>query len=188
MVCKSKYTLQYDSFYLVSQHLQLEMWANAQRDGHPAEYRWRPLFNAAKFGWRPLLKCRAVTLPRRETRWNCLGRPKLTKRSQPLVHRSSPYCGDICRTYCCLVSSFPIVDRCLSCEDIARKLVRWCVDGHKVNFARGKIPSGGKRSWKSIFSVGLPGQETAKHSAKFGWLPLCNVAAASKPKRETRWN
>jgi len=29
----------------------LEMWANAQPDGRPAEYRWRPLFNAAKFGW-----------------------------------------------------------------------------------------------------------------------------------------
>jgi len=26
------------------------MWANAQRDGCPAKYRWRPLFNAAKFG------------------------------------------------------------------------------------------------------------------------------------------
>jgi len=26
------------------------MWANAQPDGRPAEYRWRPLFNAAKFG------------------------------------------------------------------------------------------------------------------------------------------
>jgi len=26
------------------------MWANAQRDGRPAEYRWRRLFNAAKFG------------------------------------------------------------------------------------------------------------------------------------------
>jgi len=26
------------------------MWANAQRDGRPAEYRWRPMFNAAKFG------------------------------------------------------------------------------------------------------------------------------------------
>jgi len=26
------------------------MWANAQRDGRPAEYMWRPLFNAAKFG------------------------------------------------------------------------------------------------------------------------------------------
>ena len=34
---------------------ELEMWANAQTDGRPAEYRWRPLFNAAKFGWRPLL-------------------------------------------------------------------------------------------------------------------------------------
>jgi len=31
-------------------HYQLEMWANAQPDGRPAEYRWRPLFNAAKFG------------------------------------------------------------------------------------------------------------------------------------------
>jgi len=25
------------------------MWANAQRDGCPAEYRWRSLFNAAQF-------------------------------------------------------------------------------------------------------------------------------------------
>ena len=31
------------------------MWANAQHDDRPDEYRWRPLFNAAKFGWRPLL-------------------------------------------------------------------------------------------------------------------------------------
>ena len=26
---------------------KLEIWANAQRDGRPAEYRWRPLFNDA---------------------------------------------------------------------------------------------------------------------------------------------
>ena len=31
------------------------MWANAQRDGRPAKHKWHPLFNAAKFGWRPLL-------------------------------------------------------------------------------------------------------------------------------------
>ena len=30
--------------------LGTRMWAKAQRDGHPAEHRWRPLFNAAKFG------------------------------------------------------------------------------------------------------------------------------------------
>ena len=28
-------------------HERLEMWANAQPDGRPAEYRWRPLLNAA---------------------------------------------------------------------------------------------------------------------------------------------
>jgi len=49
------------------------MWANAQRDGRPAEFRWRTPFNAAKFGWRPLLECRAVTAQRRETRWNLQG-------------------------------------------------------------------------------------------------------------------
>ena len=37
-----------------------EMWANAQRDDRPAEYRWRPC-STPQFG------C-AVTLPRRETR------------------------------------------------------------------------------------------------------------------------
>jgi len=31
--------------------------------------------------------------------------------------------------YCCLKDFFPIVDMCLSCEDVARKVVRWCADG-----------------------------------------------------------
>ena len=55
---------------------KLEMWANGQRDGCPAKYRWRPLFNTAKFGWPPLLECCAVTLPKRESRWNLLGVPQ----------------------------------------------------------------------------------------------------------------
>ena len=46
---------------------QTRMWANAQRDGGPAEYRWRPLFNAAKFGWRRLYQNAVKSLPRRET-------------------------------------------------------------------------------------------------------------------------
>ena len=40
---------------LTAFNIKLEMWANAQRDGRPAEHRWRPLFNVAKCGWRPLL-------------------------------------------------------------------------------------------------------------------------------------
>ena len=102
------------------------MWANAQRDGRPAEYRWRRLFNAAKFGWRPLLECRAVTLQRRQTRWNLQGCPKLTKGSQPLVGRCSPYCKDMWGRCCCLISFFPIVDACLTCKDIAQQS---CADG-----------------------------------------------------------
>ena len=103
------------------QYKQTRMWANAQRDGRPAEHRWRPLVNAAKFGLRPLLECHAVMLLRRDTRWNMMGCPKPTNRSKPLVGRCSPYCGDIWRTYCCLTSFSPIVDTCLGCKDIARQ-------------------------------------------------------------------
>jgi len=80
-----------------------------------------PSVQRRKFGWCPLLECRAVTLLRSETRWNYLGCPKLTKRFQPLVGQSSPYCGDIWRRYCCLTGFFPIVDMCHICEDTARQ-------------------------------------------------------------------
>jgi len=86
-----------------ARQLLLEMWANAQRDGRPAEYRWRPLFNAAVW---LTPTTRVPCSKRRETRWNYLGCTKLTKRSQPLVGRSSPYCGDMSRRCCCLTSFF----------------------------------------------------------------------------------
>ena len=70
----------------------------------------------------PTTICCAVTLPRRETRWNLQGCPKLPDGSQPLVGRSSPYYEDMWRTYRCLTSFFPVVDTCLSCEDIARQI------------------------------------------------------------------
>ena len=71
----------------------------------------------------------AVTLPRRETRWNLLGCPKLTKRSQLLVGRSSPYCKDMWGRYCCLTSFSPIVDTCLIAKIYPDKVVQWCADG-----------------------------------------------------------
>jgi len=103
------------------------MWANAQRHGRPVEYRWRRVLNAAKFGSRPLLECRAETLPIQES----------------------------------------------------AKL-----GGREVNSAPGKIPLRGNSLRKCINS--LPAQETAKHRAKFGWLPLSDVAAVTKPRRESR--
>jgi len=45
--------------------INIRMWANAQRDGRPAEYRWHPLFNAAKFGWRlPRVLCSSTAKTR----------------------------------------------------------------------------------------------------------------------------
>jgi len=54
--------------------------------------------------------------------------------------------------------------------------------GRKVNFARGKIPSRAKRPQKCIYSV--PSQETTKDRANFGWPPVSDVAAVTKPRRE----
>jgi len=115
-------------------YLTTRMSASAHCGGRPANYRWRTLFNTAKFGWCPLLECHAVTLPRCETHWNYLRCRKLTNRSQPLVGRCLPYCKDMWRTYCCLTSFFPIIDICLSCEDIARQSVRWCADGDFLSY------------------------------------------------------
>jgi len=87
------------------------------------------LCSTLQFGWRPLLHCRAVMLPRHDTRWNLLGCPKLANRSQPLVDQSSPYCEDIWGRYGCLTSFFLIADTCRSCGDIARQscaiMPRW---------------------------------------------------------------
>jgi len=55
---------------------------------------------------------------------------------------------------------------------------------NKVNFAPGKILSGGKIPRKCIYSV--PAQETAKHRAKSGWPLVSDVAAVTKAGRETR--
>jgi len=105
------------------------MWANAQCDGHTAEYRWRSLFNAAKFGWRPLLECGAVTLPRRKTHWNFQRCPKLANRSQLLVGRSSPYYEDMWRRYRCLTSFFRLSIHALAAKIQPDKVVRWCQNG-----------------------------------------------------------
>jgi len=103
------------------------MWANAQRDGRPVEYRWRPLFNAAKSGWRPLLECRAVTLPRRESRWNWKGCPKLANRY--IVARSSPYYEDMWKRYRCLTIYFKLSIHASAAKIQPDKVVRWYQNG-----------------------------------------------------------
>ena len=96
------------------------MWANAQRDGRPAKYRWRPLFNAAV--WLTLttrVLCSNAAKTRQPLKF--AGEPqKLANRSQPLVGRSS-HIMRTCGGGIVFNKFFPIVDTCLSCKDTARQ-------------------------------------------------------------------
>ena len=95
----------------VKQNMQLlnfcttRMWTNAQGDCRPAEYRWRPLFNAAVL-LTPTTRVPCRNAAKMRNPLKSAGVPKLTKRSQLLVGQSSPYCRDICGRYCCLTSFF----------------------------------------------------------------------------------
>jgi len=113
----------------------------------------------------------AVTLPRRETRWNLLACPKLTKRSQPLVGRSSPYCKDMCGRYCCLTIFFLIVDTCLSSEDIAQEscaMVRRC--RFSASFLRPVFPASRVQQTSDLHSKFALGPQ---HVWKYGRHQIC---------------
>ena len=104
------------------------MWANAQRDGRPAEHRWRPLFNAAKFGPRPLLECRGVTLP--------IGNPlkiaAVPQTRQPISAVRGPkfaiLCGHV-QDVLLFNKFFRLSIRALVAKMQPDKVVRWCRDG-----------------------------------------------------------
>jgi len=97
------------------------MWANAQCDGRPAEYRWRLLFNAAKFGSRPLLECGAVTLPRRETPLKFAGVPQTRQQISAICRPKFTILPGHVEEVLLFNMFFPIVDTGLSSEDIARQ-------------------------------------------------------------------
>jgi len=79
------------------------MWANAQRDGRPAEHKWRPLFNAAKFAAdaRYHMPCSNAAKTRKLLK--VAGVPQTP---ETISAASGPYCGHKWRRYCCLTSFF----------------------------------------------------------------------------------
>ena len=96
------------------------MWANAQRDGRPAEYRWRPMFNDAVW-LMPTTKLPCSNAA--ETR-NTLKFARVPQTRQQISAASKPkfailydHVGEILL----FNKFFPIVDRCLNGEDIARE-------------------------------------------------------------------
>ena len=82
------------------------MWAYAQHDGRPAEYRWRPLSNAEKVWLTPTTRVPCSNAATTRNPFKFAGVPKLANKSQPLIGRRSPYYQGMWRRYCCLTSFF----------------------------------------------------------------------------------
>ena len=114
------------------------MWADAQRDGRPAEYWWA--------------LCESSVIP-------LLVRP----RKLLLTQNARVPCSNAVNTG----------------ERKTWTQSEFCTWQNSVM---------GQQPRKCIYSVLVQDQETAKHRAKFGWPPLSNVSAVTKPRRETRWN
>jgi len=145
------------------------MCANAQRDGRPAGHRWRPLFDAAKFGWRPLLDCRAVTLPRREIRCNLQGCRKLANISQPLVDRSSPYRGRV-EEILLFNNFFLPLSICASVATISPdKVVRRCRDGDFV------LPVPTCRTFQTCIQNSHYGYTNTMYGSVVAWRLKCGA-------------
>ena len=131
---------------------------------------WRPLFNATKFDWRPLLKCRAVTMPRCKICWNLQGCLKLVNRSQPLGSWSLE--GHVEEVFLFNMFFSPIVDTCLSCKDSARQscmmVPKWwffCVILHPV------FPASRMQHISDLHSKFAL---RPHHVQKYGRHPLCD--------------
>ena len=69
------------------------MWANAQRDGRPAEYRSAPSVQRRKVWLTPNIGVPCSNDAKTRNPLKFAGVPKLQDRSQPLFGPSSPYCG-----------------------------------------------------------------------------------------------
>ena len=96
------------------------MWANAQRDGRPAYYRWRPLFNAAVW----LMPTTSVPCSSADKTRNPLkftGVPQTRQQISAVSRAKFTILSGHVEEVSIFNSFFPIVDTCLSCEDTARQ-------------------------------------------------------------------
>jgi len=94
------------------------MWANDQRDGRPAEYRWHPLFNTALW----LTPTTRVPCSNAAKTRNALKFAGVPQTGKPISAASGPKFTILsgCVEEVLLFNKFfLIVDTCLSCEDTA---------------------------------------------------------------------
>jgi len=97
------------------------MWANAQPDGRPAEYRRRPLFNAAVW-LTPTTRVPCSNAAKTQNPLKLAGVPQTNETiSAASMPKFTVLWGHLEEILLLNKFFFPIVDTCLSCEDIARR-------------------------------------------------------------------
>jgi len=94
------------------------MWANAQRDGRRAEHSGA-LCSFRKVWLTPTARVPCSNAAKKQNLLKFAGVLQTPEPISAAGGQSSPYDEDMWRTYCCLTSFCPIVDMCLTCEDIA---------------------------------------------------------------------
>ena len=103
------------------------MCANAQRDGRPAEYRWRPPFNAAVW-LTPTTRVPCSNAAKTRNPLKFAGVPQTNETISAATVGRTILWGHV-EEILLLNTFFPIVDTCLSCEHIARQSWGMCPDG-----------------------------------------------------------
>ena len=147
------------------------MWANAQRDGRPAEYRWRPLFNAAVW-LMPTTRVPCSNAAKMRNPLKFAGVPQTTR---PISAASGPkftiLWGHV-EEILLLNKFFPTVDMCLNCEDTARQscamVPRWRLFG---NFLGPAFPASCVQHVSDLHSKFALGPH---HVSKYGRHPICS--------------
>jgi len=118
-------------------------------------------------------RCRAVTLPRRETHSNLEGCPKMVNRSQPLLSRKFTILWGHVEDILLLNKFFPIVDTYLSCkEDIARQS---CAMGPRWRFLVTFLcPVFSASRMQQVSGLHLKFALRPHHVWKYGRHPICD--------------
>ena len=96
------------------------MWANAQRDGRLAEYRWRPLFNAAVW-LTPTARVPCSNAAKMRNPLKFAGVPQTRQQISAVSRPKFTILSGHVEEVLAFKKFFPIIDTFFSCEDIARQ-------------------------------------------------------------------
>jgi len=147
------------------------MWANAQRDGRPAEYRWHPLFNAAVW-LTPTTRMPCSNAAKTRNQLKFAGVPQTRQQISAVSGPKFTILSGYVEKILLFNNFFLIVDICLTCEDIAREscamVPRWRIFG---DFLGPAFPASHVQHISDMHSKFAL---RPHHVSKYGKHPICD--------------